>query len=146
MAGSCCLPARRSSSFHFFFRCFPNAGRGRCMRAACCPPAAAKANAPSCHHAVMSSCHHAVKDCGIGVSVSVDTLFSVPLFVPPAWYWSFTYLVLECWCAWTIVSLAFYWIGTQHTFLFYLNNAFSFSVSKYFCFGCFGLSGYSCST
>lgn len=37
-----------------------------------------------------------VKDCGIGVSVSVDTLFSVPLFVPPAWYWSFTYLVLEC--------------------------------------------------
>ena len=33
-----------------------------CMRAACCPPAAAKANVPSCHHAVMSSCHHAVKD------------------------------------------------------------------------------------
>ena len=48
------------------------------------------------HYVIMPLCHHAVKDSGIGVSVSVDTLFLVPLFVPPAWYWSFTSLVLEC--------------------------------------------------
>ena len=28
----------------------------------------------------------------------------------------------------------------------YFNNVLPFSVSIYFCFGCFGLSGYSCST
>ena len=52
------------SYYHFFFRCFSQCAprSDRCMRAACCPPAAAKANVPSCHHAVMSSCHHAVKD------------------------------------------------------------------------------------
>ncbi len=60
-----------------------------------------KANAPSCHHAVMSSCHHAVKDCGIGVSASVDTysryhfLCHLPgTGVSLAWYWSVSVLGL----------------------------------------------------
>ena len=63
MAGSCCCPP---ADHHLSFllpllsQCGPRSDG--CMRAACCTPAAAKANVPSCHHAVMSSCHHAVKD------------------------------------------------------------------------------------